>query len=420
MTPGVHLYGARVVAEGGENEVQLVGDVVGLRLFLALSAVFVVVLAGIALGIRSTVVSLVVLYALSLVPMALQIDWFYQGKESMTWIGWGRLILNVSYLGALLFFVRTTSDLTWTPVAFFAGYCVSVSFLLTVFRSRYGTLRVRWNPASLFTADGSWSRILRQSLPLGLGTSLTQASYNFSPLILGIVSTPAMVGYFGAALRVVFFLLVFDRLITTVLLPAVSRYHHQSPEKLGPMLSLVLKMILMIIVPVAMGGFLLAGPLMEVIYGHAFSPAVGVFQILLLYFFSSAASSVYVYGLIGTGQERRYSAMMVYGTIVQVLAIVVGSVTGNALGAAAGYAVGEGVILVLMQREFSKMTDLQFWRLFLRPFAASLVMGFVLYALNAHALSYAVPVGAVVYFAVLIVIRGFTREDFATLKAKVL
>ena len=417
---GIQVYGTRLAAEREGSEVQLAGEVLGLRVFLALFCVLGTATVTFFSSPDHTFSTVVFFFALSLFPMALTLDWFFQGKETMQDIGWSRVITNLVYLFFLFLLVHAQGDVAKAPVALLFGNLAGAGVLIVAFVRSYGGIRLYWKPSSLFSKKGRWHLILKNSLQIALGTVMSQISYNLPPIVLGIVSTATTVGYFGAASRVVFFFMLFDRLVTTLLLPAVARYHKSSPGQLQPMLSFVLKIMLSVVFPVSVGSVVLADRLIAVIYGQEFNAAVPVFQVLIWYFFFSASSSVYVYGLIGIGQERIYSKMMFLGTILQMIYIIVGSLIWGAVGAGAGYALGEGVILLLMVFQFNKFFVVRFWSAVWKPLLAAAVMALALFPIRSYSLPVTISTGAVVFLITLIVAGGITRNDIATLKARFL
>lgn len=419
-SPGIQLYGARLAAQAETFDAQYCGEILGLRAFLALVCTLGAAAVSVVFSGFQILPLLIFLYALSLFPMALNIDWFFQGKENMQWIGWSRVATNLAYALFLVLIVHEPGDIGKVPLAFLIGNCVGAFMLFVAFTRNYGRIHLGWKFSSLFKREGHWFTVLKRSLPMGFGAIMSQVSFNFPPIFLGLISTVSAVGYFAAASRVIFFLMIFDRLVTTLLLPAIARLHKVSSDQLQPMLSFVLKMIVAVALPICVGGVLLADRLMFVIYGDGFASAIPVFQWLIWYFFLSASSSVYVYGLIGIGQEQIYSKAMLWGTVMQIASIVVCALMLDAVGAAAGYALGEAILLALLVSRFKKFVDVAFVPRLLKPLIAAVMMGILLLFIRSHALSITIPLGAAMFFLALFFLRGFTKEEIGELKAKLL
>lgn len=418
MSPGVHIYATRVVAQRDKDLSFFVGEVLSLRLLLALAGILLT--GALTLGVLGPTSAsiLIIAYSLSLIPMALSVDWFFQGTERMEGIGWSRIVLNVVYLVVLLLFVTSPTDIVFAAVAYVLGNSAVAIGLYSQLRKKHPELasgvRLTFNHRS------QWKDILRQSIPIGLGTILAQVAYNFPPILLGIVSSAAEVGYYGAALRVVFFLMIFDRLITTLFLPVVARFHKERPEELAKVAALIMKVTLLFALPIAVGGTILAHPIMMLIYESAFADAVPVFQLLIWFFFFSAASSIYAVSLLGRGDERRYAVAMAVGTLVQIALVTTLGILEESVGAAAGYAFGELVlffVLILFCRHFLKLSLLgAAWR----PIIATGLMAAAVFLLSGYGLLITVPAGALVFLVSVFVIGGLTRTDLVSLKDRLL
>jgi len=418
MSPGVHLYGARVVAQRTTENVGFAGEILGLRLFLS---VILTVAAGCAAWIMPTSSSLIIfLYVLSLVPLSLTLDWFFQGKETMAAIGWSRIVTNFVYVIVLFIFLRSASQIVVAPIAYLIGNAAGALLLWAFFRRQVGTLSPQWRVATLFTTGGSWYGFLRHSLPIGFGTILTQAAYNLPIVLLGILGAVAGAGYYGAALRIVFFLMIVDRLATSVLLPAIARYKQEASDQLELLVGFVQKMMLVIVVPIALGGFIVAEQLIVSVYGQDFIAAIPTFRWLMVYFFFSSISTVYVCGLLGFGEEWRYSRAVLIATLVQTTMILVLTLWLGDVGAAAGYAIGEAVLFGLMLGEFRRLVRVRFVSILWRPLVAGTVMVLALSFFGDASLALMVPFGTVVFFVSLAMIGGLRKDDIAELRTRML
>ena len=60
-------------------------------------------------------------------------------------------------------------------------------------------------------------------MPLAVGVVLTTLVINYPPLALGIFTTTSNVGIYSAASKLVYFLLMGDRILVLLLLPASAR-----------------------------------------------------------------------------------------------------------------------------------------------------------------------------------------------------
>ena len=256
-------------------------------------------------------------------------------------------------------------------------------------------------------------RIYREAFPIGIGSVIAHVTVNLPTVVLGIFLSNADAGVYSAASKLVFFLLVFDRLLSTLLLPASSRYFAEAPEKLSAMLSTALRWVLRIALPLCVGGAILADRIIPLVYGASFGSSSDVFRILIWFLPLTMIHTVYTAALIASGHESRYSRVMMTGAVVYVASVLVCTWSYGVAGSASAIVVSELATLFLMSRESRQFVRITPDRTMLAACAASAGMGAaLLYLPPVHVLA-AVAVGAGVYGALLAAMRGITLGEFS-------
>ncbi|MCU0411716.1 MAG: oligosaccharide flippase family protein, partial [Bacteroidetes bacterium] len=182
---------------------------------------------------------------------------------------------------------------------------------------------------------------LRTSLPLATGAILAMLTINYPPLALGVFRSAADVGLYGAASKMVFFLLLGDRILATLLLPASARIHARSPQETASALTTTLRWVVVLGLPIAVGGTLLAAPLVTIVFGQSYLPSVQILQVFIWYFFVTMIHTVYTSGLIAVGSERTYGWIMTGTAVLYVSLITTGAIWWGPVGAAMGVVVSE-------------------------------------------------------------------------------
>ncbi|MCX6136566.1 MAG: oligosaccharide flippase family protein, partial [Ignavibacteriales bacterium] len=161
-SPGLHTVGTRAASRRDSAEGYLVSDVSNVRLLLSV-VVGIVMSVGAVYGTGNVELrTIILLYSASLIPYALQLEWFFQGKEDVQTIGLYRFIAGAAYLAAVLLMLHSRADLATVPVAFLIAAVVNAAALFILFRKRYaGALPGR----SLKVLRLRWRKILAESLP---------------------------------------------------------------------------------------------------------------------------------------------------------------------------------------------------------------------------------------------------------------
>ena len=409
-SPGMQVLEARNSALVAGADEQRVNSVLSLRLVLALGCVVVTGIASLLLISPAEVRESVILFALCLLPMAMFLDWFFQGKEQFTTLSIAKLITYGCYGIIVLLFVHSKDDIVWIPLGLTAGYTLATLFLFGAFR-RFGAFAFVWRP-------DEWRRILAGSVPVGVASFLAQSAINLPPLALGWFVATAQAGVFSAALKVVFAMLMLDRLLNALLLPVLTRYASAKREELSFLLSVVVKSVLALTLPLTVGSALLAAPIITVIFGSSYGDAAVLLQILMGYFLFTVLNSVCVCTLIAFQKEKEYTSALNTGSLVLVTGILAGTLLGEAQGAALGVVLGEGVTLALMVVRANATIRLPLLRLLLAPLGATLAMGAVVLALREQPAALQALLGIIAFIMIMIVTRGIDAREIQFLRER--
>ncbi|OLD68044.1 MAG: hypothetical protein AUI33_09930, partial [Ignavibacteria bacterium 13_1_40CM_2_61_4] len=388
---GLGAFGIRAVARG-EASLE-VSSVIGARLMNSIIAFFLVGLSLIFIANRTTAL-LVLCFSISLIPNAFLLDWYFQGKEAMSRVGVARTASAATYLILAALLVRSPADLIWVAAA--------------SYRRLNPTKRLR--PS--FT---EWKSLTLSAFPLGLGSILAQASVNLPPLVIGIMLTNADVGIYSAAAKLVGFLLMIDRVIATLLLPASARSFSRSAAALSEVLSGSLKLMIIVGLPLSIGGTILAPRILPLVFGIQYASSGPVFGILTWFVFATLFHTLCTTGLIAIGQEKIYTRSMAIGAAVTVCSTLVLTAWFGVVGSAAAVVCSELVTVVIMLRQLRNFVRLEIPRYGVKSLAAAGAMAAVLWPLASANLSISVPSGLLVYTLVLIATRAISGTEIGEL-----
>ncbi len=405
-TAGLNLYGIRETAHGSDKN--LAGRLLSLRLAFA-GVVFVLTSTVTVLFVSDPMtIKLIVAFSCSLFAYALLLEWFFQGKEEMNTVSFGKSITAAVYLVLILLLVRSDHDILWVAIAAVAGDFVMMLFY-------YAQYRREGNEIHLGVDRVSWRHMIQHSLPLGFGTVLGQISINLAPLVLAIVMTKVEVGLYSAASKLVVFLLLFDRVFGVLLLPASARIQASSPGQLAPRLGEALKWILLAALPICVGGMLVANDVIRLVFGDSYAAAAGLFRILIWFLCFTMIHTVYTSGLVAVAPSKVYGRVMSISAIIYVVAIVALTKLFGLDGTVFGVVLSEGLTLVIARASLRPYLNIKtsvpvHWLL-----VALVVMTIAVMLLQPYHVILRITVGALLYSSILILLRVCTLNEFAAL-----
>jgi stage V sporulation protein B len=317
----------------------------------------------------------------------------------------------------VLFSVTSPADVLIVPIAFFINTTVNSALLfVTFFKKDKSTTQL----SSVLEAVKGWKALLHQSLPVGAASIAGQFILNFPIILLGAFGASSDIGNFSAASKLIFFLLVVDRAIYVLFYPLVSHTFAADPSRLGNQVHRILGYLLLASLPICVGGYVLARPLITFVFGPQYEDSSPFFQILLFYFLFTVLNSIFAYVVIAVGKERRYSTIIVAVSSLVIVSLLPLTYYWKGVGGAWGMAGGELLMMSLMYRECAKSISPRLVDASKKPLVCSLLMGAILLSFPHIGLALSLALGISSYFLCIILLKGITKEDFIFLRERLI
>lgn len=402
-SPGIQQVEARNAARPSFMTPERVDAILSLRMLLALLLIPLLAVVLLLAGVSGETGQVILAYALSLVPLALALDWWFQGKERFGAVGAFRLATALVYGTLAILLVRGPGDLRTVPFAFLGGNIAATTALLVLYARGQRAPLPRLDPAEA-------RRLVAENAPVGFAVFLGQSIVNLPPIVLGVAAGDEGAGVYAAAAKILVVVLLLDRLFNALFLPAVTRKLATSREEAAGLVRLSLKAVLAVMLPVAVVLAFAAPVVMAAVFGDAYGAAAPVLAVLLWYCVLTLLNSLFSLVLMGSGREALYTRAMVIGSVLAALFVVAGAVLGGAPGAATGVVAGEALTAWLMLRNLEPDLLRGAAPSVFRPVAGGLLMaaaGFVALPYGAPAASAA----ALAVYAVYAPAAGLFHAD---------
>ena len=407
---GLTTLGARDAARPSSSD--LIDSIVSLRIVLAVITYSCVFLIAQFVMKNALLTSMVTVMSLSIIVQSVLLEWFFQGREEMRVVAISRSIAATIYLIVVLVYVHSSADLMWVAVGSVLSDLTAVTVLGVAYKKFHDGRMIR------FQFHG-WKTMLTNAFSIGIGTMLGHFSIQLPLIIIGTVLTNADAGIYAAASKLVIFLLMFDRVFGTVLLPVSSRLHASSPEMLSSVFSTAMRWVLICALPVCVGGTLLADRLLPFVFGETYRFAVPVFQILIWYFFVTMVHTIYTSGLIAIGMERQYSRMMLMSFSAYTVTSFAGAILFGISGVAGAVVCSEIITLLLMRRMLHQTVKTHITPKVLNIVLSVVIMGVLVLLLPQINIILIIIIGGISYSAVLFATKTITPGELAALMKNV-
>lgn len=261
---GLEALGVRDVADAPGEIGRWIPDVLGSRLLVAV--VIAVVTAVLALTLLPDAEgAMLAAFGAVLLPMALGTRWAHLGLEQPGYASLSRIVTEVVAALVVVLVVRDPGDLGIVPLAQLLGESVGVFILLRLLPEAVRRAAPVIHPATA-------RRLLSRSWPLIAHAVLGLAIFNSDLIVLRIYRSSADVGHYAAAYTLISFFLNLGAAYTLTLLPVLTRLRHERREA-QVLYDGAVGQVLAGALPMAIGGFLVAGSVVTMIFGNEFLPA---------------------------------------------------------------------------------------------------------------------------------------------------
>lgn len=401
VSGGFDDVGAREVARRREDVGRITAGVTVLRLGLAVVAFLLT--AGVALLLpKPPLVRLVVvLTGLSFFSLALDTSWVYRGLERLRRVGIMLVVGQILFVATVLLLVRGPADVVVVPLAqLFGG--LSAALLLTV------PLLQKYRPRIDL---GEGLRILRSSLFWAFSRLMRVLIYTFDVVLLGLIMGEWEVGIYAAVYRVCFLVLALATATHQTYLPVFARLAGEGRQRFDDVFSRSTEMAAAVALPIIVGGVVLAGPLLGLLFGAEYVVGATAFRLLLV-----SVGLIFLYGTVHNvllvHERTRDEAWIIFAAAAtNIVANFFLIPRHGIVGAAIATILAEAIIVIaggVLVLRLGVRPDLHH---LIRPGFAAVFMGLLLLVANAgRAPLLAVGTGGLLYCGCLVLIGGIPRD----------
>jgi O-antigen/teichoic acid export membrane protein len=410
---GLPLLGTRAVARNKTKINEYFSNILLLRLCLAIASLALLAIFILFLDAVRDVKVLIILYGAGLFAHVLMIDWVFKGVQKMEYIAVAKIFSAVIFAGAVFLIVEGRQQLFMVPCFQVAGIFSAAIFLIFAYGRKVHRIEIRFE-------FSKFRNLFVRALPIGFSFLMIQVFYNIDSVMLGFMTSTADVGIYSAAYKPVMVMIAFIGLYPEAIFPMFSAYYsNRSFDSLKDLMSLSVKLLVTIGIPLIIGGAILAGPLMQLLYGPTYGEGKIAFQILLLAVLIICFNISYSRGLLACNKDKLYMAGVTVPAAVNVVSNFILIPAFGLAGAAVATLIAEATGFIIIYRGFNRYIAVPLLPYVVKPLAAGSIMaiflftGKVLVDLNLFLL---IALSIIIYFASLFFLKGITRDELVALR----
>jgi O-antigen/teichoic acid export membrane protein len=261
---------------------------------------------------------------------------------------------------------------------------------------------------------------MHAALAIGLAGVFAVVMFRVDTTMLAAFTTKAVVGEYGAAYRLLETTLFVGWSVGTAVYPVFSRLSPTSEPRVGFLFDRSLKLVVALTLPLAASAFVLAEPLIEVLYGSGYGDAPRALELLAPTIALYPVS--YLAGYLLISQHRQRVLTFVYGLaaleniLLNLVLIPWLSLDGAAIGTSVSQLLVTVALVVYAQRVSGRI---EWARVLSGPVVATLAASLAMLLLR-ESLGAAIAAGVVLYSVVLFVFERLVFPDDARAVAQLL
>lgn len=438
---GLFTLTVREMSKHPERVPYIISNILGLRLFLAVGSMTLAVIVAfilpffsetwresmIPLGVAIAGIGTVFSIMSGTVSSVLQVHY------KMLYETLGQIIAKIVAISYMIYvaYIGYVGDIgSGFNQILWGGVIGSMCMFLTTFNvaRRLAPLRISFDFAF-------WKETFIEALPFGIALVLNVFYFKLDIILLKFMKGSEEVGIYGVAMKMLEVLYFLPVYFMNSMLPVITHHLKEATGKIQQILQYAFDFLMLSAVPIVVGGFVLAYPIIFVIsdpqylsrlsegfYGSDIALRILIFALLF-----SFLNAMFAIVLIVLSQQKRLMIINFFGLILNLVLNILVIPQFGFRGAAVTSVISAFCVLIATYKSVNKQLPLHFSFLSsAKIILSALTMGVFVYALrdptyvlwqNAN-LALLMPLGGIIYVAMLFGTRVITKDMLKTLLRK--
>ncbi|WP_461436193.1 flippase [Methanosphaera sp.] len=331
----------------------------------------------------------------------------YQSNEEMYYQTIVNTVYNVGVFLIALLFIYLKYDVVWIASSY--PLAIILSFILGSF------IKVRHYPK--FTYDFSrkfLKELIVNSIPFGITGVFTSIYFWIAAIILTFMSGSVAVGLFSSSQKIILVLSALFVLLSNAVFPVMSQLFVQDKDKLNALYQKMLKYMLILSVPIAIGSYIYSYDIINIVFGSEYLEATVCLSILMfaaIFLFLSGTTSTLLNAI---NKQFLVTKVAAIGAVFSIIVNYILISKYSYIGASITSVLTELLVLILILYSLDKTEFRLDIKSTIKPIIqvllANIVMVIVLFYLQLPFVL-GVIVAVIVYLIALFVTGAINEED---------
>jgi O-antigen/teichoic acid export membrane protein len=337
-SPGFSTYALREAAKNSERVSFLVKHVLGARIVFATASYVLLAIFTLLFAPRDGQTRLLILLSgLAFVASSLDMQWIFSARSRMSIIAARSALAQLAYAGLILALVRGSTDAWIIPSATLLSLGLSTLLIWMPARRQYHIPLPEISPQA-------WATFLPICLVMGFSSLMSMVYDQIDVVMLKYFRADAELGTYVASYALMTMAMSFVPILGQVFMPLLSETAGKEHDAAKRYLRWFADATIGLALPIAVGGFILAVPLTQFVFGSQYSGSGILFRWLTLTLITGPAASYFGAQLIPNGRETKYFVSVLAGALTNVVLNLFLIPRYGAIAAAFTTALSQGVV----------------------------------------------------------------------------
>ncbi|WP_405306874.1 flippase [Methanobrevibacter sp.] len=410
---GISTHIVRHISTDYDSAPKYLGNAIPLKIIFSIGCMLISLIILLVMKADEIVITVTLLFTIEIIIKS-YINLFngsFQAFEEGKYQGIGNTILHVILLIFILITIFTDLGIYGIAISYILANLIALIY------EYYVLTKNVFKPK--FELDNEFcKKITLVSIPFAITGLLYTIYYSIDIVMLTNIVGNYASGIYNAATKLMLVLTLFYTVYTAVIFPVMSRFYKNDESLLLISFEKSIKYLMMIIIPVAVATVLYSLDIIQLIYGHAYDEAASVLSILIwtvcLLFISGAANSLLNASHKEVTVTKIYAIAAVFNIGLNFYMIPFLSYNGAAITT-----VLSDVLIVVIQSyviyKLGHRPNRKLYSDLIKIITGSVILGIALYFLHLN-MWVALPVGIIIYFTVIYLLRVFDDDDKYVIK----
>lgn len=413
MDFGISTHIVRHIATDYDSAPKYLGNAFPLKSLFAVGTFILTLIILILMKSNELTITITLLFAIEMIFKSFinLLNGAFQAFEEGKYQGIGNTIMNVILLAFILISIYCDFGIYGIAISYVISNVIALIYCYYLFNKNIAKPK--------FEIDKTFcKKITLLSTPFAATGLLYSVYYSIDVVMLTNLVGTYPTGIYNATYKLISVLTLFYSVYSAVIFPVMSKFYKDDKKLLIISYEKSIKYLMLVMIPLAIATMFYSLDIIQLIYGHEYDPAASVLSILIwtvcLLFISGAGNNLLNASHKELTVTKIYALAAIFNIVLNFFMIPYFSYNGAAITTVLSdlliVAIQTHVIYKLGHRVNRKLySDLG------KIIIGSAVLGVALYFLNLN-MWVAIPVGIIIYLAVVYMLRVFDDDDKYVIK----